>query len=173
MSEFDDVYALYENAGDQDDGYNKWETNREYLHEKFRTSEVLIMRNADNNEVMAATPFFESPACRSTKAMLCTVYAMVNPKYRGHGVIVELYDVSEKFSMDCGYIGVNSRAYVTGRNILPTRRFGAMVTGFIPYCSNVEKLGIIDDVLLVKDYKISQIAPDYYKVGQPDSSRLL
>ncbi len=166
MSEFDDVYALYAHAGEQDDGYSKWEMRREAVYERLKNAEVLTMRNVDNNDVMSSIPYLRSPACRSTNTMLCTVHAMVNPKYRGQGVVIEMYKVSEKYSMDIGYLGFNARAYITGRNIIPTRRMGGLVTGYIPYCSYTDKMGVIDDVLLAKVYNFKVTAPEYYKVLQ-------
>ncbi len=164
ISEFDEVFALFTDVGDQDNGYSKWEMRHDHLNDKLSKSAVLTMRNADNNELMAAISFLQSPACRSTKTMLCTGQSVVNPKYRGHGIAYELYKVGQKFTMDIGYLGFNARAYIIGRNIIPTRRLGALVTGVIPYCSYTDKMGVIDDVLLANDYKLNVKAPEYYKV---------
>ncbi len=164
ISEFDEVFDLFTDVGDHDDGYSKWEMRHDHLNDKLSKSEVLTMRNADNNELMVALPFLQSPACRSTKTMLCTAQSVVNPKYRGQGIVFEMYKVGQKFSMDIGFLGFNARAYIIGRNIIPTRRLGALVTGVIPYCSYTDKMGAIDDVLLAKDYKLNVKAPEYYKV---------
>ncbi len=165
MSEFEDVYAIYASCGAEEDGYSKYEMRRESLFERFSKTDVLTMRNEANNEVMTVIPVFDSPACRSTKAFLSTSFAVVNRKYRGQGVAVEMYTVAEKYSIDKGYMGYSARAYITGRNILPARRTGALVVAYIPFCSHLDTLGYVDDVLVFKDYNIDKMFPDYFKVS--------
>lgn len=163
MSRFEEAYALYKASGETGDGYTKFEVERNRFYEKWTKSEIIVMDNANTGEIISIIPFNDSPACRSTHPLLCTVQALVNPKNRGKGVVFELYKISEKYSMDLGYLGFNARALITGRNILPTRKMGGMVVGYIPYCSHVDGVGHIDDVLLAKDFHLNKAFPDFYE----------
>ncbi len=67
--------------------------------------------------------------------------------------------------MVVGYLGVNARAVISGKNLLPTRVVGSIFTGLVPHATKLAKIGHIDDVLIYVDYQLDKRVPQYYQVG--------
>jgi GNAT superfamily N-acetyltransferase len=58
---------------------------------------------------------------------------------------------------------LNARIPLTTRNIIPSLAVGGNLTGTIPRCSFLEKVGYVDNVMAYKPYFLEIDEPEYYK----------
>ena len=166
MSHFDTVYELYVESMKEDTSFSKHEVTREAIQKKItQEGRTFLINEESSDEVMCVVPVTDSPVVRSSKAMLSTVFALTTPKFRGQGVVQLGYKFAFNLSATIGYVGLNARIPLTTRNIIPSLAVGGTLTGTIPRCSYLDKVGYVDNVMAYKTFSLDVDEPEFYRVS--------
>ena len=165
-SQCDRVHELYLQAAEAGDGYSKSEVEKEYLKNRLMNeSMTLTFTDEKSGEIVGVGPISDSPLTRSTKALVAVMWTVVDPRFRGQGLVREIYKLGFPVTTDMGYLGMNGRVALTARNIIPSLAVGGHITAAIPMCSNLEKIGYVDDIVAHISYHLEKKMPEHYAVS--------